>query len=105
MAAGYIVVGQCVPANAAQGVLLSHMTPGSTLVGVDSYTWWFFADGNNIGKTTFKNNVFFRYETLAIPPGPACDTAEQFTDGMILGWGVVSAMVAAYAFTLIRRAL
>lgn len=33
------------------------------------------------------------------------DPSTQFSDGMILGWGVVTAMVAAYAVTLLRRAL
>lgn len=28
-----------------------------------------------------------------------------FSDGLVLGWGVVAAMVAAYAVTMLRRAL
>jgi len=33
------------------------------------------------------------------------DPATNFTDGAVLGWGVVAAMAAAYAIHLLRRAL
>ena len=32
-----------------------------------------------------------------IPTFPTCDPASNFLDGMTLGWGIASAMIAAYA--------
>jgi len=105
MAAGNIIRGQCVPADAAQAHLLSYMTPGSIQIGTDSFTWYFYASGTSFGKVTFKNNDFFLSEYFSVPYGPSCDTEASFQDGMALGWGVVAAMVAAYAVHLVRRAL
>jgi hypothetical protein len=33
------------------------------------------------------------------------DPVSSFTDGAVLGWGVVAAMVAAYAIKLLQRSL
>lgn len=44
----------------------------------------------------------------ATPVAYAIDTADpttHFSDGMILGWGVVAAMSAAYGIHLLRRSL
>lgn len=107
MAAGNIIRGQCVPADAAQAHLLSYMSPGSSQVGTDSFTWWFYSTGaSSIGKVTYKNNVFFQFENLIyIPYGPSCDTSAAFIDGHLLGWGVVAAMVVAWSIHVLRRAI
>lgn len=106
MAAGNIIRGQCVPADAAQAHLLSYMSPGSAQVGTDSFTWWFYSvDASSIGKVTFKNNVFARVESFVIPYGPSCDTSAAFIDGNLLGWGVVAAMVVAWSIHVLRRAI
>lgn len=34
---------------------------------------------------------------------PACDPTERFMDGMVLGWGVVAAMVAVGSVILMKR--
>lgn len=43
-----------------------------------------------------------------LPVAYAIDTTDPstgFSDGMVLGWGVVAAMAAAYGVHLLRRAL
>lgn len=106
MAAGHIVQGECVPVAAAQPLILSYLEPGSSQQGADSYTWWFSAaSSTTINKTTFRNGTFFQNEVLQFPNGPTCDTAEKFKDGQTLGWGVVAAMVAAFAIHILRRGL
>lgn len=75
MSAGNIIQGQCIEAARAQSVLISYMLPGSTQVGADSFTWWFYASGSSaVGKMTFKNNSYFQNETFTVPYGPSCDT-------------------------------
>lgn len=36
---------------------------------------------------------------------PACDPQESFKDGMTMGWGVVAAMVAAWALVVMKKGL
>lgn len=44
---------------------------------------------------------------MAVTVSPTATTSPEaaFSDGLVLGWGVVAAMVAAYAITILRRAL
>jgi hypothetical protein len=47
-----------------------------------------------------------RYKSIAVVPiFPVCDTAESFNDGLLLGWGIATAMVLAWAVSHMRRAL
>lgn len=42
----------------------------------------------------------------ASPPSfPACDPSETFVDGVIVGWGVVGALVIGWAAHLMKREL
>lgn len=46
--------------------------------------------------------------TDAVAPAitfPTCDPAGSFKDGMTVGWGVVAAMIAAWAVVTVRRGL
>lgn len=36
---------------------------------------------------------------------PACDPAEHFNDGVVVGWGIAAAMIAAAAFKMMQRAM
>lgn len=36
---------------------------------------------------------------------PSADPVQEFTDGNLLGWGVVAAMVAAWGITVLRRGI
>lgn len=45
-----------------------------------------------------------RYSTLApVPAFPVCDPAEGFKDGLIVGWGIASALIAVAALMLSKR--
>lgn len=64
------------------------------------------------GTVTFTSGVFGCSDPSgsisATPVAYAIDTTDpvsHFSDGMALGWGVVAAMVGAYAIHLLRRAL
>ncbi len=49
--------------------------------------------------TSTAAKVYLRpYETVSLE-------TEQFADGMLIGWGVVAAMVIAWAITYLKRAL
>lgn len=101
MASGELVQGQCIPSTSKVDVVLSHLLPGASQQGADSYTWWFYkANPTDIGKMTFKNGLFFQNMSFSVAQYPACDTTETFTDGMALGWAVAAAMVVVY---VIRR--
>lgn len=64
------------------------------------------------GGVTFTSGIYGCSDpagtVTATPVAYAIDTTDpttNFTDGMILGWGVVAAMAAAYGIHLMRRAL
>jgi len=44
-------------------------------------------------------------KSVTVTAAPLGTPEDQFTDGLTLGWGVVAAMVAAYAIHLLRRGL
>ena len=47
-----------------------------------------------------------RSATVAtVPTFPLCDSTESFFDGMAIGWGITLAIIAAYSFTQLRKAL
>ena len=41
---------------------------------------------------------------LPVPVFDSCDPSESFNDGMAVGWGVASAMIAVGALMMIKRA-
>ena len=57
-------------------------------------------DHPNCGSpTSTAAKVYLRpYETVVLE-------TEQFLDGMLIGWGIVAAMVVAWAITYLKRAL
>lgn len=104
MAAGYTVGTQCVDAATATDAYYSNTFPATTS-GADTYTSMYLRDATGWQQATFKNGVEILRTAAVTPILPPCDTAANFNDGQILGWGVVAAMVAAYAIHLLRRSL
>lgn len=110
MAVGFEYQGRCYGsvADAADSYFSSYgpvITSGTT-----SYVTVFSKDlgvwkskGFSISSTGVWTQ---RFNTNAIiPTFPACDTAEQFNDGLIIGWGIAAAMIAAWAFNFMRQGL
>lgn len=62
-----------------------------------------------IGCITSPGGEFVSGSTVVITPvslqPETLNPGTNFTDGALLGWGVVAAMVAAWAITILRRAL
>lgn len=103
MAAGYIVKGECVGVATAQDVLYSGLPPSVT-PGVDVYSAQFYRLSGVWNLLTYKNGV----HTASYPMSPmfaSCDTTAPFFDGLTIGWGVVAAMVVAWAIHVLRRAI
>jgi len=46
-------------------------------------------------------NLTSSYAT--VPVFPTCDAIEPFNDGMLVGWGIATAMVLAWGFSKIRQ--
>lgn len=40
-----------------------------------------------------------------VPVFPVCDPAENFLDGMTVGWAIAAACIAVWSFNLMRRGL
>jgi len=67
-----------------------------------------FANGVwNINQYKYQQYVApeFVQWVATVPTFPECDYDEPFTDGVVIGWGIVGAMAIAYAVHVIRRAL
>lgn len=102
--------GQCYENDAtAMSAYMSAKTfdalPGTTtylnqFVWDDATATWrhkTYTVGTN-GLWTLKTNV--GVPTVNFPD---CDPVEKFTDGMTIGWGIATVMVAAYCYNLVRK--
>lgn len=108
MAAGVIVQGICVPQAQAAGYAASYadvfVNPGFTtyfselvdVAGVLTLNTYSITSGGQ--KTQVSSVPYTAY-------GYACDTSDNFFDGMALGWGVVLAMAVAWGIHVLRRGL
>lgn len=104
MAAGKIVQGLCVDSSAALDMALSYAVPVHS-AGSPSYTSYLYNNSGLLTKATYQDGVLVLTENLGTLPMPDCDTTQSFFDGAQLGWGIVAAMVAAWLFLQLRRAL
>lgn len=102
MAAGHIVNGSCVDVAASSDQFFSQLQPIAA-AGSPSYLTYASKDAGVWYLNTLQDGQPFTSYALAAPGFASCDTTETFYDGMALGWGVVGAMVAAYAVHMLRR--
>lgn len=110
MATGYLYNSICYVSLAqATAARWSDVKPGIT-AGSTSYltdvqfsgTVWQIKRYTLSSTGTLTLNTTTTAPTLAFP---SCDTAQNFNDGMLLGWGVAAAMVAAFSVKFLSRAL
>lgn len=110
MATGYLYNSICFPSfSEATAARWSEVKPGIS-AGATSYLTDVQWSGTvwQIKRYTLSSTGALTLNTTTAAPTlsfPTCDTFTNFNDGMTLGWGVVAAMVAAYAFTLMRKGL
>lgn len=110
MATGFLVYGQCVDTiDKARDVYWSNVEPAPVVKLSTSYTWYVYKSGS----TWFQclkpdSSATHSCSTLTAMQFASCEIDDAFSsynDGMILGWGVVSAMAVAYSAKLIKDAL
>lgn len=107
MAAGYLHGAKCYAStsDAANAYFGSHVP--QVVSGTPSYATEF----SNVGGV-WKTNGYsingsgvwtLRFSSNAVVPAfPACDTTEQFFDGMAIGWAIAGAMALAWGVRQIR---
>lgn len=116
MAAGFSVGAVCY-ATTAQAVDAYYSTLNPVSASISSTVTLYVDYSKTSGawrKNTYQINSGGDYTLKTSTAVPStvygdCTTintpSENFTDGLLLGWGVAAAMVAAYAIHLLRRAL
>lgn len=99
---GFLVGDKCYPdVTTARDIYYGSAVPtvapgpsGSSYFGVftkDGGGWKFFSYQVANGTQTLVASSTYLSRTF-----PACDPSEGFTDGMLVGWGVLAAMLAAW---------
>jgi hypothetical protein len=104
MAAGHIVNGVCVDVAASTDAYYSQLPPVAS-AGSPVYQTQATKDVSTWYLNTTQDGLPFSSFELVPPVFASCDTTETFFDGLVLGWGVAGAMVAAYAVHLLRRGI
>lgn len=105
---GALLRDKCYPSQAdAVDALFSGKDPSYT-AGATSYLSWF----EKVGSTwTIKRQSVasdgsvtnLSSTNATIPVFPACDEIANFNDGVTVGWGIASAMVLAWGYSMIRK--
>lgn len=106
---GALFNGQCFTTNAlaADAFFLSKAssyTPGTT-----SYHSWFEKTTGGvwqIKRQSIASNGTITNLTASnatVPTFPACTETESFTDGITVGWGIATVIVAAWCFAQVRK--
>lgn len=103
---GLLVDGTCYADEELAGHLYAGSMPPVTFSGTDGFhtyvlfyrgdwewEWIHYLEGEAVGTVPGFNNV------------QGCDPAENFQDGVELGWGVAAVLIAAAAVMLLRRTL
>jgi len=108
---GALVGDRCFSTNAdAADYFFSKKDPSYT-AGATSYVSWFEKNVSNvwqikrqsISSTGVITNLTSSNAT--VPTFAACNVMDNFSDGMVLGWGVAAAMIAVFAVKFIAKGL
>lgn len=106
---GAIYGQKCYPTpSEAVDAYYSNLAPAQT-PGETSYVLEYVKTGtvwNLKSYSVSSTGVWTTRSTTAapVPTFQSCDPAAPFLDGVVLGWGVSAALVAAAAITFMRRA-
>lgn len=107
-ATGAILGGKCYPSQSdALDTYYSGIAPAQT-AGSTSYFNQFLKDSGvwKINQYSLASNGTWTLRSTTnapVPVFPSCDPAQDFTDGVALGWLIATAMVAAAAVILLKR--
>ena len=105
---GALLRDKCYPSQAdAVDAFFSGKDPSLT-AGTTSYLSWFEKVSNvwtiklqSISSTGVVTNLTSSNAT--IPVFPTCDELANFNDGVTVGWGIATAMVLAWCYSMVRR--
>lgn len=105
---GYLARGQCFStASDAADAHFSGQGPSYT-AGDTSYQSWFekvsgvwMIKRQSISSAGAVTNL--TSSAVTVPSFPMCDELMQFNDGILVGWGIATVMVAAWGFSKIRQ--
>lgn len=116
MSVGHVVNGVCVDVADSMSAYYSQIHP-VLIAGASADTWRVFEYFSAWKLTNYsidKNSgVISALWSVPLPaPGLAScvydapiSNLDRFTDGNLMGWAVVAAMVAAWSITVLRRAI
>jgi len=106
-----LVNNVCYPSVSDAADAFYSQIPVSLLVGAtDSYRLLHVKTGSVwyihklLISSSGSRSVLFN-EAVTPPTFPQCDATAAYFDGMQIGWGVVTAMIAVYTVIMIRKAL
>lgn len=105
-----LVNGTCyASAAAATDAFFSQQLPVFSS-GVVSYISAFQKDAGVWNLYQYSVDAAGVYTTRSVsvavaPTFPLCDSTASFFDGMAIGWGISLAIIAAYSFVQLRKAL
>lgn len=110
MAAGFLHQSQCFNTLADATAAHWSMNPAFITAGSTSYIADVIYSGTlwQVKKYTLSSAGALTLNSTTSLPAltfPTCETAQNFTDGMSLGWGVAAAIVAAWVIKNLRRGL
>ena len=108
MASGALFAGRCYLStpDAVDAYFLS--MPPQVISGATSYATSFQKFGSawySVGFSINASGVWTqRYSTISPSPSfPTCDPSASFKDGMVIGWGVATALVIAASIRFLQR--
>lgn len=108
--AGAEFQGRCYvsAADAADAYFSSHVP--NVVSGPTSYVLRFEFDAGvwkSVGYSIDSQGTWTQHYAISapLPAFPECNPAEGFNDGMVIGWGIASAMIAVWAITHLRKGL
>lgn len=108
MATGALYNGKCYDTNAqaADAYFLGSVPAFSS--GSTSYVSWYEKVSGvwQIKRQSIASNgtiTTLTASTATVPTFPTCDTVQNFTDGVTVGWGIATVMVTAWCLAQVRK--
>jgi hypothetical protein len=106
---GALFNGQCFGTNSeAADAFFTSQGPSYTAGATSYQSWYEKSTVWQIKRQSIASNgaiTNLATSNATVPAFPDCDVNANFNDGMLLGWGIASAMVAAFAVKFLSRAL
>lgn len=105
---GALLGTRCLPSQADALAAYYGGVPASVVPGPTSYVLRFELDGGtwkSVGYSVDGHGTWTRHYATSAPvlTFPECDAIEGLKDGMLIGWGVATAMICVAAVMYMKR--